>query len=147
MTERITVSLICSSTVCIRGQADWQSYLLLWHEILQGTPVSADSPASSARIVTRMSWLGGGGWYPLSERQQTGDAIRGRSIWADRCRLWERAETSQPVVLLGCPVNTCLGFEPESVCITLCPKIHAPTITTKESVAWRLRKRQDLVVT
>jgi transposase len=30
-------------------------------------------------------------------------------------------------LLLGCPVDSRLGFEPESVCITHCPKIHAPT--------------------
>jgi len=34
---------------------------------------------------------------------------------------------SQPVVLLGCPVDSRLGYEPESVCATLCPKIHTPT--------------------
>jgi hypothetical protein len=31
------------------------------------------------------------------------------------------------VVLLSRPVDSRLGFEPESVCTTLCPKIHAPT--------------------
>ena len=39
------------------------------------------------------------------------------------------------VLLLGCPVDPRLGFEPESVCITHSPKIHAPTLKSKESVA------------
>ena len=39
------------------------------------------------------------------------------------------------VLLLGCPVDPRLGFEPESVCITHSPKIHAPTFKPKESVA------------
>jgi hypothetical protein len=42
------------------------------------------------------------------------------------------------VVLLGCPVDTRLGFEPESVCATPCPQIHAPTTKPKESVAWKM---------
>jgi hypothetical protein len=37
---------------------------------------------------------------------------------------------SQLVLLLGCPVESRLGFEPESVCITHGPKIHAPTFKT-----------------
>jgi hypothetical protein len=57
----------------------------------------------------------------------------------------------KPVLLLGRPVDSRLpapvpqvqvGFEPESVCATHCPKIHAPTITTKESVAWKKEKKQ-----
>jgi transposase len=36
------------------------------------------------------------------------------------------------VLLLGCPVDSRLGFEPESVCITHCPKIHAPTYNQGE---------------
>jgi len=40
---------------------------------------------------------------------------------------------------LGCPVDPRLGWrrapKPESVYITHCPKIHAPTIKPKESVA------------
>ena len=46
------------------------------------------------------------------------------------------------MVLLGRPVDSRLGFEPESVCATPCPKIHAPTTTTKESVAWKKSKKQ-----
>jgi hypothetical protein len=38
-----------------------------------------------------------------------------------------------------------VGFEPESVFATHCPKIHAPTITTKESVAWKKEKKQEVV--
>jgi hypothetical protein len=49
---------------------------------------------------------------------------------------------SQPVVLLSRPVDSRLGYEPESVFATLCPKIHAPTKTTKESVAWKKEKKQ-----
>ena len=39
------------------------------------------------------------------------------------------------VLLLGCPVESRLDVESESVCITHCPKIHAPTFQPKESVA------------
>jgi hypothetical protein len=39
-----------------------------------------------------------------------------------------REKLASPLVLLlGCPVESRLGFEPESVCITHSPKIHAPT--------------------
>jgi len=38
-------------------------------------------------------------------------------------------------VYLGCPVESRLGCEPESVCITHGPKIHAPTFKPKESLA------------
>ena len=60
--------------------------------------------------------------------QNTGDAIRGRSIRAGRCRLWETlvCKMSKPVGLLGRPVDFRLGLEPVSVCITSGPKIHAP---------------------
>lgn len=39
------------------------------------------------------------------------------------------------VLLLGCPVESRLDLESESVCITHGPKIHAPTFKPKESVA------------
>lgn len=42
---------------------------------------------------------------------------------------------SSLVLLLGCPVESRLSFELESVCITHSPKIHAPTLKPKESVA------------
>jgi hypothetical protein len=51
----------------------------------------------------------------------------------------------KPVLLLGRLVDSRLGLEPESVCATPCPKIHAPTTTTKESVAWKKEKRQEVV--
>jgi hypothetical protein len=57
-------------------------------------------------------------------------------------RPMREAETSTRVVpfdklrtSLGCPVESRLGFEPESVCITHSPKIHAPAFKPKESVA------------
>ena len=48
------------------------------------------------------------------------------------------AGTSELEVLLGCPVDPRLGWQecqPESVCITHNPKIHAPTFKPKESLA------------
>jgi len=37
--------------------------------------------------------------------------------------------------------------EPESVCNTHCPKIHAPTFKPKESVAWKIDQEQEPFVT
>jgi hypothetical protein len=37
------------------------------------------------------------------------------------------------------------AYEPESVFTTHCPKIHAPTTITKESVAWKKEKMQEFV--
>ena len=84
--------------------------------------------------------LGRGGWYPRCDTAPGMPSGAGASGQTDAA--YGRELGSQPVVLLGCPVDSRLGYEPESVCATLCPKIHAPTTTTKESVAWKKEKRQ-----
>ena len=91
---------------------------------LELTQFSDANPASQVyALLLECNGWGVAGGILSSNRHCTGDANRGRSIRAGRSRLWDK----EPVLLLGRPVDSRLGCEPESVCITPCPKIHAPT--------------------
>ena len=78
--------------------------------------------------------MGRGGGI-LSGDHHTGDAIRGRSIRAGRCRTWD-THLSKPVGLLGRPVDFRLGLRTRIGVYHSLPKNPRPNVqSTKESVA------------
>jgi len=83
----------------------------------------------AARIVTRMKEEGRGG--VCSEGQAHRDAPGCEHAGKPMPPMREKQELHL-VLLLGCPVDPRLGCEPESVCITHSPKIHAPASSRSE---------------